>query len=118
MERFDYLRKRAEFLLEHMRTFWKNYDFSEKSKVNEKRVPEMLFDVEVEVMLNEVRHDKTGYVELYVREKQITFEGDTFIFELTAYIVDRIVQKFYLDVYTPAGDGKGGIVNLISQMVA
>ena len=118
MERFEFLKERAEFLVEHLRTDWKNYDFSEKSRIHEKRVPEIYFFVDVEVVMNEVRHEKTGFMEEYVREKQITFEGNTFIFEISAQIADRIVQKFYLDVFTPAGDGKGGIVNLLSQRVS
>ena len=109
----------ARFLSEHVRTVWDNYDMSEESDVMERRVPKLKFDddIEFEKMMEEVTHIKDLDREQYIREFQIKFNGNVYIFELSAHIVGRKVVGYFMEVYTPAGDGKGGKLFLFSEKI-
>ena len=118
MKDFELLRKKAKALNGKMKTIWTAYDFTERSSNPNKRVPDIEFSVPVKVDLNEVHHSKDEYdVEVYRREYQVQYEGDTFIFELATHLVKGTVKKYFLEVYTPAGDGVGGKYKLFSEKI-
>lgn len=105
----------ARFLLSNLRTIWANYDFDEKSREYDRRVPDIFIcDDDVEVMLNEVHYLPNQRVR-YVREYQVKYHEKVYVFEISVHIIEDIVHRFSLNVYTPAGDGVGGLVKLISQ---
>lgn len=106
----------ARYLSSVMRIVWDNYDFSETSNVYAHRVPEICFDADVKVMVNEIHHVQ-GRSQKYIRECQIEYGKNTYVFELSTHIEEGIVHRFTLDVYTPAGDGKGGLLKLFSENV-
>lgn len=114
MKNFEALREKAKFLSSKMKTVWTNYDFTERSPNIEKRVPDMMFEVPIKIDLNEVHH-YTDDNEVFLREFQFQYEGETFIFELATYSVDKTVKKYFLEVSTPAGDGVGGKRHLFSE---
>lgn len=107
----------AKLLISRMRTVWEDYDFNETSKEYQRRVPDIFIDDDVEVMLNEVQYFPDEYISKYVREYQVKYGDDIFVFELSANIREDIVHRFVLNVYTPAGDGRGGLLRLITQDV-
>lgn len=114
MRDFEALRKKARYLSTKMKTIWTSYDFTERSANPNKRVPNIEFDVPVKVDLNEVHHYKDDK-EVYLREYQFQYEGETFIFELATHLIRSSVEKYWLEVYTPAGDGVGGKHFLFSE---
>lgn len=107
----------AKFLICKMKTIWNNYDFNETSKEYQRRVPDIFIDADVEVMLNEVQYFPGEFTSKYVREYQVKYGEDVFVFELSANIHEDIVHRFMLNVYTPVGDGLGGLLRLITQDV-
>ena len=109
MREFDVLYNEARFIFGHLRTNWNNYDFAEKSEVLEKRVPKIEFLVPVDVMCEdlfcyEIRDD----FKQYVRECQVCYNGNTYIFEISAFTQYGAVLKYQIEAFVPAGDGKGG----------
>lgn len=116
MRNFELLREEAKFLNTHMKTVWQDYDFQEISNNLNRRVPKIEFDVEVKVMLDEVHHYENE-VEIYEREYQIEYNGNVYIFEISAHLCNGSVKKFQLDVSTPAGDGVGGKYRLFSEKI-
>ncbi len=104
----------AKFLLSNLRTVWSNYDFDEKSKDHNRRVPDIFIGEDVEVMLNEVFYLPEQKVR-YIREYQVKYNENVYVFEIAVYIVEDIVHRFKLNVYTPAGDGVGGLIQLFSH---
>ena len=114
MKNFEALREKAKFLSTKMKTIWTSYDFTERSPNLERRVPNIEFEVPIKIDLNEVHHYKEDY-EVYLREFQFQYEGNTYIFELATYLEGKTVKKYFLEVYTPAGDGVGGKHFLFSE---
>lgn len=104
----------ARYLLSVMRTVWDDYDFSETSNVYEHRVPNIYFDTDVELMVNEV-HYIPGRICKYIREYQIKYGENVYVFKLSSRIENEIVRCFEVDVSIPAGDGKGGLLKLFSE---
>ena len=107
MKNFEALKVEAMALYEHVKTIWDNYDFDEKSSVIDRRVPKLKFLVEVEHMCEEVIHIE-GLNERYIRECQVKYNNNVYIFEIYTRISSKKVVGYYLEVYTPAGDGVGG----------
>ena len=102
----------AKYLVDRMNTVWDEYDFSETSLVYERRVPKIRFDLDVNVMVNEV-HRITNRANRYVREVQIEYNGNIYIFELSTCLdSENKPYRYCLDVYVPAGDAKGGVVKV------
>ncbi len=97
-----------------METVWDNYDFSEMSNLYEHRVPEMKFNADIQVMVNEV-HYIPGRPSMYVREYQVSYNNQEYIFQLAAHIEEDFVRKFVVTVAVPAGDGRGGVHRLFSE---
>lgn len=116
MRNFELLREEARFLSTHMKTVWQDYDFQEISNNLNSRVPKIEFDVEVKVMFDEVHHYKNG-IEIYVREYQIEYNGNVYIFEILTHLFNGSVRQYQLDVSTPAGDGVGGKYRLFSEKI-
>lgn len=103
----------AKYLYGHVSTVWDNYDFTEKSINCERRVPELSFDVDVKLMKDEVYHKDIDLSdEKYVRVKHIKYQEDVYIFVVTTWLQHGVVSRYSLEIYTPAGDGKGGIYRL------
>ena len=106
------LRKEAEFLNSQLITIWTKYDFTNRSENYERRVPNIEFKVPVKWVLNEVERYPKGYV----RECQIEYNGNTYIFEIITWLADEhTVQKYHLEIYVPAGDGVGGKNLILSE---
>ena len=102
----------AKNLYDAMNTVWDEYDFSETSIMYERRVPNMKFSVPVKVMNNEVHRfvDKSNR---YVREMQFEYDGNVYIFALSTWLdCDNKPMRYSLDIFVPAGDGKGGYVKV------
>ena len=116
MKDFAALWEKAKFLNSKMKTIWTSYDFTERSTNPNKRVPDIEFDVTIKLDVNEVHHYKED-TEIYLREFQFQYEGDTFIFEVATHLVGKTVKKYFLEVYTPAGDGVGGKHFLFSEKI-
>lgn len=108
----------AKYLISRLRTVWDEYDFSEKIESYEKRVPKIFIYDNVEVMLDEVHYYEYSTGARYVREYQVKYNGNVYVFEVSVNILENIVKSLKLDVFTPAGDGAGGLVKLVSQNVA
>lgn len=105
----------AKTLSRYVRTDWSNYDFTENSSELERRVPQIIFDVEdVKVVLNEVQKNDGNRVG-YTRECQVEYLKHTFIYKMIVISKRNGGFDFKLEVYTPAGDGKGGIYKLFSE---
>lgn len=101
------MKREAQYLLSKMSTFWGEYDFGETSEVADHRVPKLVFDADVKIMCDEVElvhypHDK------YIREVQLEYNGTTYIIAISSHIFCGVVNSYWIEVYTPAGDGKGG----------
>lgn len=118
MREFNVLRDEARYLFEHLRTDWRDYDFNEKSEVLEKRVPKIEFLVPVKIMCEDLFcYDIRNDVKQYVRECQVSYNSNTFIFEISAFTQGHSVMKYQVETYVPAGDGKGGKVSLFVERI-
>lgn len=115
MRDFEKLANTAKLLHWNMRTDWSGYDFSEKSVMYEERVPKLEFLVDVDVLVDEVTYRTDGDEEKYTREVQVRYEGDNFVFFVTTNVKSKTVRAYSLKVYTPAGDGKGGLYLLFKE---
>ena len=99
----------AKYLLDRMNTVWDEYDFSETSLVYERRVPNIKFNLDVKIMVNEVHR----VANRYVREVQIEYNGHTYIFAVSTCLdSENKPYRYCLDIYVPAGDAKGGYVKV------
>ena len=110
------MKKEAQYLLSRMSTFWGDYDFGETSTVADSRVPKLRFDADVTIVRDEVElvnypHDK------YIREVQLIYNGTTYIFEISSHIFCGVVNSYWIEVYTPAGDGKGGKMFVFGEKI-
>lgn len=119
MKMLDDFKRVAEKLASGIETVWTNYDFDEKSNIPNERVPQISFNEDVFVMFDEAMLVKrTGRVDSYMRECQIKYDGEVYIFEIFACInEDEIVTAFRLSAYIPASDGKGGKRLLFSEVI-
>lgn len=103
----------AKYLYSHVSTIWDNYDFTEKSVNYEHRVPEFSFDVSVEFMKDEVYHNQVSlHDEKYARVKHIKYQEEVYIFVVTTWLHAGVVSRYSMEIFTPAGDGKGGYYRL------
>lgn len=108
--------RNAKFLVNEMDTIWNEYDFDERSSNSQSRIPKIRFNADVTVMLDEVHCIKQKDSKYYVREYQVKYEGNVYIFDISAHIDDEeIVRCFIVTAYIPAADGKGGRKKLFSQ---
>ena len=112
MRNFRALADVARYLYSNLNAVWDNYDFTETSKLLEQRVPQIKFNVDVTVMVDDVYHNIRDKVEEFVRMQQIKYNGETYIFAITTHLNDGMVERYSVNIYTPAGDGKGGYYRL------
>ena len=112
MKNIEVLCKEAEFLNSQLITIWTKYDFTNRSDNYERRVPNIEFKVPVKWFLNEVER----YCNRYVRECQIEYNGNTYIFEIATWLAgENSVQKYHLEILVPTGDGVGGKMLILSE---
>lgn len=108
MRNFRALADVARYLYSNLNTVWDDYDFTETSPLVEKRVPQLKFNVEVTVMVDDVYHNTRGKIEEFVRMQQIKYKDETYIFAISTHLNAGMVERYSMNIYTPAGDGKGG----------
>ena len=108
MKNFRALADVARYLYSNLNTVWDNYDFTETSNLLEQRVPQLKFNVDVTVMVDEVYHNVRDMIEEFVRMQQIKYENEVYIFAITTHLNNGMVERYSMNIYTPAGDGKGG----------
>lgn len=110
------MKREAKYLISKMTTFWGDYDFNEISCVPDKRVPKLKFDADVKIVLDEVELVHCSY-ERYIREVQLEYNGTTYIFEISSHVYGGVVNSYWLEVYTPAGDGMGGKKFILGEKI-
>lgn len=113
MKKFNQLRIRAFELYQHTGLTWYQHDLLLLPELHEEKVPHFTFSTNVWVMVDEV-HCYDNLPSCYVRECQVEYHGDVFIFEVMAVVEKAQIVVKQIDVYTPAGDGVGGIHHLFS----
>ena len=106
----------AMYLLDKMNTIWIDYDFDETSQLFETKVPRIRFDTNVTIALDEVELFHCPYAK-YIREVQLEYNDNIYIFEVLPCICDGVVTSYIVDVFTPAGDGVGGKKYIISERI-
>lgn len=101
----------ADYVMGKMRLDMTSYDAKGKSRNQETKVPNVVFELpNVLVQLDEV-DDRNGHFE---REVQIVYACTTFVFFISKC---EKCGKFVAIAYTPAGDGKGGLFDLKEKRV-
>ncbi|MBR4110318.1 MAG: hypothetical protein IKK43_01335 [Clostridia bacterium] len=108
MRNFRALADVARYLYSNLNTVWDDYDFTETSPLVEKRVPQLKFNVDVTVMVDDVYHNVRGETEEFVRMQQIKYANEVYIFAISTHLNAGTVARYSMNIYTPAGDGKGG----------
>ncbi len=106
----------ALYLISKMETIWIDYDFEGTSQSFEAKVPRIRFDADVTIVLDEVELFHCPYAN-YIREVQLEYNGNTYIFEVLSCVCDGVVNSHMVDISTPAGDGVGGKKYIISQRI-
>lgn len=112
MRNFRVLADVARYLYSNLNTVWDNYDFTETSPMLENRVPQLKFNVEVEVMDDNIYHNIHENAEEFVRMQQIKYENEVYIFAISTHINAGMAERYSMKIYTPAGDGRGGYYQL------
>lgn len=116
MRDFELLKERALELCCHIGLTWQKRNILQGEELYRDKVPMILFPKGVKIIVEEV-HCYKDFPDCYFGECQVEYNEDTFVFEVhTKQEGEKlIVEK--VDVYTPAGDGKGGLHYLFTTDV-
>ena len=119
MDKLEELKNEAEFLSRNIVTIWHDYDYNEKTSEIEKRVPKIEIRVNgVKVIFEKIYADKNAEKcngkEEYVREYEIQYNGHTYIFRIRVNVVNGIVSKFSLKVFTLE---KAELITLLEEVL-
>lgn len=119
MKNYEALMEEARFLSKHVKTVWTNYDWNEKSAIAEVRVPKLVFsdDVQVEWMYEDTRTFKYDIDTHYVRECQVKYNDNVYIFEISTRETGKMVTGYVLEVLIPVGDGVGAKKSLFFERI-
>lgn len=114
MKSFELLRERAIEFYKHIELTWKEREVIQEEKFYENKVPTILFPKEAKVVLKEL-HCYDNLPNRYIGECQVEYFGDTFVFEVTTKLFENKLTVEQIEVYTPAGDGKGSLHHLLTK---
>lgn len=101
MKDIRYFMENARHLSSHVITNWDNYDFKEKSKDVEKRVPAMRIAAikDVEVVEKAMEHIHSLGYEKFIRNYEVTYKDAKYQFTITVSSYLGCVQMYELAVY-------------------
>lgn len=114
MKDFNQFKIWASKLYQHVGLTWQEHGIALKSELHDENVPQLTFPSGVEIMVNEV-HCYANYPGYYIRECQVEYEGKVYTFEVTSKEEQESIVVKRVEVYTPAGDGFGGLHLLLTE---